>query len=251
MTREREPDWACTDHKHIELSARRLTKRHLRHCPLSGLNQQAVSNDSTFETCEHDLTVDHTPERALDEYLVALSQAGSSEALDGLARRWTPRLLRYAARMLGGPDSAEAARDVVQETWIGAIRGLRGLRDPAQFPAWIYGIATRKCADAIRANTRRRRRDAQAAAESPGIVEHVSSDQHIDLATAIRGLPPIHRAVVHLFYREEMSVEEIASVLGIPAGTIKSRLHHARDALKRQMGAAPSIKPHRAEREIL
>lgn len=72
---------------------------------------------------QHDPTVDDTPERALDEYLVSLSQAGSSEALDGLARRWTPRLLRYAARVLGGFDSAEAARDVVQETWIGAIRG--------------------------------------------------------------------------------------------------------------------------------
>jgi RNA polymerase sigma-70 factor (ECF subfamily) len=70
-------------------------------------------------------------------------------------------------------------------------------------------------------------------------VEHLTSEQHIDLATAIRGLPPIHRAVVHLFYREEMSVEEIGSVLGVPAGTIKSRLHHARDALKRQLGAAP------------
>jgi RNA polymerase sigma-70 factor (ECF subfamily) len=70
-------------------------------------------------------------------------------------------------------------------------------------------------------------------------MENLISEQQIDLATAIRGLPPIHRAVVHLFYREGMSVEEIASVLGIPAGTIKSRLHHARQALKRQMGAAP------------
>ena len=108
-------------------------------------------------------------------------------------------MLRYAARVLGGADAADAARDVVQETWIGAIRGMRGLRDPAQFPAWIYGIATRKCADAIRANTRRRRLDAQAAAESSGPVENLTSEQHIDLATAIRGLPPIHRAVVHLF----------------------------------------------------
>jgi DNA-directed RNA polymerase specialized sigma24 family protein len=73
-------------------------------------------------------------------------------------------LLRYAARVLGGSDSAEAARDVVQETWIGAIRGLRGLRDPAQFRAWIYGIATRKCADVIRATTRRRQLDAEAVA---------------------------------------------------------------------------------------
>ena len=183
--------------------------------------------------------MDHTPGRALDEYLVSLSQAGSTEALDGLARRWTPRLLRYASRVLGGSDSAEAARDVVQETWIGAVRGLRGLRDPAQFPAWIYGIATRKCADAIRANIRRRRLDALVAAgESSGQLENATSERQIDLTIAIRELPPIHRAVVHLFYREELNVEEIASVLGIPAGTVKSRLHHARDALKRQLDAA-------------
>ena len=182
------------------------------------------------------------PERALDEYLVSLSQAGSIEALDGLARRWTPRLLRYTTRVLGGSgDAVETARDVVQDTWIGVIRGLRGLRDPAQFPAWIYGIATRKCADAIRANTRRRRLDAGVAAGEAGepVASLTSSEQQLDLANAIRGLPPIHRAAVHLFYLEELTVEEIASVLGIPAGTVKSRLHHAREALKRQLGAAP------------
>jgi len=185
--------------------------------------------------------VDQTTGRALDEYLISLSQAGSVEALDGLARLWTPRLLRYVTRVLGGSgDSAEAARDVVQDTWVGAIRGLRGLRDPAQFRAWIYGIATRKCADALRANMRRRRLDAQAVAADevsrPG--GDVTSEQQIDLATAIRELPPIHRAVVHLFYREELSVDEIASVLGIPAGTVKSRLHHARDAIKLRLNTA-------------
>jgi RNA polymerase sigma factor (sigma-70 family) len=77
--------------------------------------------------------------------------------VDGLARRWTPRLLRYATRVLrGSSEAVEAARDVVQDTWIGAIRGLGGLRDPAQFRAWIYGIATRKCADVIRANVKSR-----------------------------------------------------------------------------------------------
>jgi RNA polymerase sigma-70 factor (ECF subfamily) len=186
--------------------------------------------------------VERAPERALDEYLVSLSQAGSTEALDGLARRWTPRLLRYTTRVLGGSgDAVETARDVVQDTWIGVIRGLRGLRDPGQFPAWIYGIATRKCTDAIRANTRRRRLDAGVAAGEAGesVASPASSEQQLDLANAIRGLPPIHRAAVHLFYLEELTVEEIASVLGIPAGTVKSRLHHAREALKRQLGAAP------------
>ncbi len=182
--------------------------------------------------------MDQTSDRALDEYLVSLSQAGSTEALDGLARRWTPRLLRYAARVLGGSrDAADTARDVVQDTWVGVIRGLRGLRDPAQFRPWIYGIATRKCADAIRANTRRRALDRRAASGDAGQVASPASESQMDLAAAIRELPPLHRAVVHLFYREDLSVEEIASVLRIPAGTVKSRLHHAREALGRQLAA--------------
>ena len=180
--------------------------------------------------------MDETSGRAFDEYLVVLSQAGSVDAFDGLARRWTPRLLRYAARMLGGStDSAEAARDVVQETWVGAIRGLRSLREPSQFSTWIYGIATRKCADAIRANVRRRRFDAGVAADVGSQEASPTPESDIDLATAIRGLPPIHRAVVHLFYREELNVEEIASVLNIAPGTVKSRLHHARLALRQQL----------------
>jgi RNA polymerase sigma-70 factor, ECF subfamily len=183
--------------------------------------------------------VDETLERALDEYLVVLSQSGSSEALEGLARRWTPRLLRYAARVLGGSSAdAETARDVVQEVWIGVIRGLRGLRDPAQFPSWIYGITTRKCTDVIRTNIRRRRLDADSAAGRSGGEAGLTPEHQIDLAAAIQGLPLTHRAVVHLFYREQMSVEEIASILGIPAGTVKSRLHSARETLREQMNRA-------------
>ena len=85
--------------------------------------------------------MDDAAGRALDEYLVSLSQAGSVEALDGLARHWTPRLLRYAARVLGGTgDSPDAARDVVQETWVGAIRCLRGLATPRSFRRGSIGL---------------------------------------------------------------------------------------------------------------
>jgi RNA polymerase sigma factor (sigma-70 family) len=187
--------------------------------------------------------VDERPERPLDEYLVLLSQSGSTDAMDGLARRWTPRLLRYAARVLGGSqEAAESARDVVQETWVGAIRGLRGLRDPAQFPAWIYGIATRKCADAIRSNVRRRRLDAHSAIVDQEAREPaVSVVNQIDLASGIRNLPPKQRAVVHLFYGEELTVEEIASALRVPVGTVKSRLHQARDVLKRNLNAGSNV----------
>lgn len=177
------------------------------------------------------------PDRVLDEYLVVLVQGGSREAFNRLARRWTPRLVRYTARMVGHP---ELAGDIVQETWMGAIRGLKQLTDPVQFPAWIYSIARRKCVDVIRVNQRQRRLtlgaqaelDANAAIDPRG---SAASDA-VDLAAAISQLSAEQRDVVHLFYGEDLSVEEIGKVLAVPAGTVKSRLHHARETLKKFLG---------------
>jgi len=177
------------------------------------------------------------PDRVLDGYLVVLAQGGSREAFDRLTRRWTPRLVRYTSRMLGQPD---LAGDIVQETWIGAIRGLRKLTDPAQFPAWIYSIARRKCVDVIRNNQRQRRLTMSAKAESnadaASDVGSGAANDAADLAAAISKLNAEHRDVVDLFYREDLSVEEIGRVLEVPAGTVKSRLYHAREALKKFLG---------------
>lgn len=177
------------------------------------------------------------PDRVLDGYLVVLVQGGSREAFNRLARRWTPRLVRYTTRTVGRP---ELARDIVQETWIGAIRRLKQLTDPAQFPAWIYSIAHRKCIDAIRVNQRHRRLIVSAQAESDAAAAidpggSAASDT-VDLAAAISQLSTEQRDVVHLFYGEDLSVEEIGTVLAVPTGTVKSRLHHARASLKKYLG---------------
>ena len=175
-------------------------------------------------------------ERALDGYLIALIRGGSREAFDRLARRWTPKLLRYATRVLGVP---EGARDVVQETWIAAIRGLNRLEDPARFPAWLYGIAHRKCVDGIRVAQRQRRlaasveQDLVVAAGDPC---RPAPGESADLAMAIAQLGKEQRDVVHLFYGEDLGIEDIASILDVPAGTVKSRLHHARESLRKQLG---------------
>lgn len=190
------------------------------------------------------------PDRVFDEYLVTSSQAGSRAAFDALARRWTPRLLRYAARTLGpGRDSTERVRDVVQETWLGAIRGLNRLEDPAQFAAWIYGIARRKCVDAIRKNVHRRQMDAhlQAVVEPCTGDADTARERSLDLAGAIDRLTDDQRAVVHLFYGEDLTVAEIAAVLAIPPGTVKSRLFHARDALKGYLEPFSSMSQHRED----
>lgn len=176
------------------------------------------------------------PERILDEYLVASAKAGSQEALDHLVRRWTPRLLRYAARVMGDADSA---RDIVQETWTSACRNLGGLSDAARFPSWIYLVATRKCADATRKIVRRRRSD-QTAATDPtmnGIeLDPAAQAEHrVDLAGALQRLSIGHRIVVDLFYSDDLSVDEISDAIGIPVGTVKSRLHQARQILRQHL----------------
>lgn len=176
------------------------------------------------------------PDRAFDGYLVVLAQGGSRDALDRLVRRWTARLLRYVSRTSG---SSQTARDIVQETWIAAIRALPQLSDSSQFPAWIYAIAHRKAVDSIRKTQRVRKLIDHSQREleiSDAPNESEAADQRADLSAAIERLSEEQRAVVHLFYGEDLSVHEIATVLDVPAGTVKSRLFHARTTLKHHLG---------------
>jgi RNA polymerase sigma factor (sigma-70 family) len=177
------------------------------------------------------------PDRVFDEYLVVLTQQGSRDAMDRLVHRWTPRLLRYVSRTMG---SSQAARDIVQETWIGVIRGLKRLEDPSQFSAWVYRVAYRKCVDGIRANQRQRRLqesiEHDAAITVAGSPSGLGRRESADLSAAISQLSQEKREVVHLFYGEDLSIDDIATVLSVPAGTVKSRLHQARESLKHFLG---------------
>ena len=173
------------------------------------------------------------PDRVLDEYLVLSAQAGSHVALDELVRRWTPRLLRHAQHLLG---SADQASEVVQETWLAALRSLRRLEDPTHFPGWIYAIATRRCADAIRGNVRLRAFRDKAQSDPTNGCAPDSPDERLDMRGALSRLQGDQAVVMAMFYGADLSVEEIASALSIPAGTVKSRLHNAREILKTTLG---------------
>ncbi|CAN5702589.1 sigma-70 family RNA polymerase sigma factor [soil metagenome] len=175
--------------------------------------------------------MDRDTEQVLDEYLVVLACSGSRPALGALVTRWSPRLLRHASRSLA---NAEAARDAVQEAWMSAVRNLSRLEDPGRFGPWIYEITTRKCLDAMRRAVRGRRLAARAENElAANGASHSSPDGvGLDLTVAIRRLPLEQRLAVSLHYGEDLAVEEVAAVLGVPAGTIKSRLHNARRTLR-------------------
>lgn len=175
-------------------------------------------------------------DRAVDGYLVVLAQGGSRDAMDRLVRRWTPRLLRYVSRTMG---DSQSARDIVQESWIAAVHALPRLADSSQFAAWLFAIAHRKAVDSIRKAQRLRKlleRSQREPTTTDAPNESEASDQQTDLSAAIARLSEQQRMVVHLFYGEDLNVHEIAAVLGVPVGTIKSRLFHARTTLKHHLG---------------
>lgn len=169
--------------------------------------------------------------RALEAYLVASAQTGDRQALGQLATLVGPRLLAHASRLMG---DAETARDIVQTAWVDILRALPSLRDPDAFRAFALRIVTRKVAAQIK--TRQRDRHlTQSYAQEADISAAPLGEISADAATvrkAIDALPPAHRVTLALFYLEDLTVPEVAAVLHIPPGTVKTRLMHARAKLR-------------------
>ncbi len=168
----------------------------------------------------------------LDELLVYRCQDGEADALGELVDRWHGRLLAHAHRLTGDRDEAAEA---VQEAWMAIVRGLRRLDDPARFRSWAYRIVTHKAVDRVRLAKRQRR--TQHAAAQPIESEPVDAsleraDDIAQLRAALKRLPGDRRAILTMFYIDQMPLAEIALALGVPEGTVKSRLFHARLKLK-------------------
>ena len=164
---------------------------------------------------------------AYDELLVTLAIAGERKAVERLARRWHPRLLRTARRLVG----AEMAPGAVQECWVSILRGIGGLRDPSRFPPWAFGILRRRCADAIRRQRAARSRDGGELSEDEPDRGSLPEEAWA-IARAMAGLPGDQRLAAQLFFVEGLTLAEIAEVQQVPEGTAKSRLFHARRRLK-------------------
>ncbi|HVL53667.1 MAG TPA: RNA polymerase sigma factor [Vitreimonas sp.] len=157
--------------------------------------------------------------------LVELARGGDHDAFSELARAAVMRLDRAARLILRDP---ELARDAVQDGLIRAWRDLPALRDPDRFDAWLHRLTVNACLDQRR---RRRRRVVEVELtpiHAPAMSD--TADDHADrdlVDRVLRSLDERGRAIVVLHYFLGLPLTEVSATLGIPVGTVKSRLHRA------------------------
>lgn len=159
--------------------------------------------------------------------LVLRAQSGDRDAFDALLRDIAPVLLRYVTRVTG---DAALADDAVQETLIAIVRKISWLHDASLFRAWAYRIASREAFRLLK----KHRRYTDPVDELPFVEEHIDPWQRERLLASLERLSPASRAVVTLHYLEEMPLADVAAVLDLPLGTVKSRLNYGLVQLRKE-----------------
>jgi RNA polymerase sigma-70 factor (ECF subfamily) len=188
------------------------------------LNFSPVVGSLTFETY-----VSATPQQLYEQTLVLRSQIGDEPAFRELLELYGPHLLRYTRKMM--ESSPTLVEDLAQEIWVAIYRGLPGLLDAGKFRPWAFRIAR----DRIYREYRKRKIALEPLAEDESMEPVEVREETVDAEQLQHGLaliPPQQREVLVLRFFEEMSYEEIARVTNCSLGTVRSRIHYAKQALK-------------------
>ncbi len=171
-----------------------------------------------------------TPDQLRQDLLVLQAQSGDRDALEQLVRLWQTRLWSVALAKSGDHD---AAWEISQEAWVEIFRGLRGLREAEAFGRWATRIVSNIAAQRIRRRQRHVRALEKIADQSTTVAS--TDDAHFE-RKLLSALPTSQRTIIILHYFEKLEVMEIAEMLDIPAGTVKSRLYYARKKLRDMLG---------------
>ncbi len=175
--------------------------------------------------------------RQATTFLILRAQSGDRVAFDQLLDQYQTQLWSFASRVLG---DASAAEDVLQDVFWIIYKKLKWLSDPALFKPWAYRITTRECFRYIK---KRARWPMQLDEEAFDAIAANDTSTDIDPRSALlpemlAELSPASRVVILLHYFDDLTLAEVADVLDISVGTVKSRLAYGLAALRKQMSEA-------------
>jgi len=171
-------------------------------------------------------------EHIINENLVRGYLNGDEESLKLLIKRFHPKLKRQVYRQIhqNGPVD-----DIVQESWYAIINNLAELKHQIGFEAWALTIARRKAIDWIRDQQRTRRKMEDLRLQQERMQEDEPDEKNrklSEISRKVQELPRAQQMVLIMFYKDNLTIKEIAKVLDISVGTVKSRLFHGREFLK-------------------
>jgi RNA polymerase sigma-70 factor (ECF subfamily) len=171
-------------------------------------------------------------DQVYERLLVVRCQAGDAGALAEIVGRYQARL-SYFLRKIVGPQAV--IDDLLQEVWLDVFRAITKLNDPAAFPAWIYRIARDRAYRQLREAKRLTAMDttAEIAAPEHDEDEEFTEDEAQLVHDCLDELSQEHREVLVLRFLEALSYEGIAAIVGCGVGTVRSRLHYAKLALRK------------------
>jgi len=176
---------------------------------------------------------------------IARLRKGDPDAITDLVGRYQHRLYRFLVRMVGDPATAE---DLFQQTWIRLMEKIGSYDARRSFEAWLFAIARNLAIDHLRRrrgisldeldDSGRAPVERLEAAGQDALSQLLDFERGALLAAAIGELPAIHREVLTLRFEEDMKLEQIAEVAGVPLSTVKSRLHRALESLRARIEAS-------------
>jgi RNA polymerase sigma-70 factor (ECF subfamily) len=166
------------------------------------------------------------------ELTVLRCQAGDERAFAALFDQFGAKTLRYLRGLVG-----EDADDVQQEVWLAVFKGIATLANPGAFRTWLFQTTRHRALDILRSRRRDHQRFDDVAVEEIGEADEPGETLTFNLseetlAAALAAIPPPQREVLLLRYRDDLTYEEIAVVVGCPIGTVRTRLHHAKRRLR-------------------
>jgi RNA polymerase sigma-70 factor, ECF subfamily len=179
------------------------------------------------------------PER--EQLPVADARAGDAEAWKTLFRRYRLPLYVYVFELV---RDEQTSLDVVQETFINAFRHLPTLRNDEKFGSWLFSVAHQKCVQHWRRQSREAElqeelADTPATADEAPVDLLIREEQEAEFMKLLEKLPLPQRSALLLHFVEGFSLDEIAGITGTQLGTVKSRLHYAKRALRKLLEADP------------